>query len=656
MQRHKQGIGLKITVIVAAATLIFLIVSVGLSYFCLFDPLKNEEMNSRKAMASLMSGSITGIIDSQAEFVKVSVSTEALRWAVESSNSKYNGTDAEAAKRSILSVDSEWLKSADDHPSIQEFLGNRASLFLRSTAEQGSGLFNIVVADRYGALVGASYRAPSIYCGNEDWFRGIVSGTNPGILCKEAILDEPSGKWAFPIVSAIINDKGEVIGAYKALMDISALSKPLEGFGVGKGGKAVLVDGRGYLIFYPGIKPFSNKFCEYNELKKLLSVTSGYSVIETAYMGKGKTAVAFSPITSPILSNKGIRLYVIVSESSRELFYPLNRLAFKIAVFSMILALLVLIAAWAVFKSSFTSPVRKLLDDVKRLGEGKLDSRVNIKTGDEMEDLGTALNNAAQNLGHIMSSIKMLDKERAECKITQERFEKESIGLLSLMTQIHRLLLDVDKGVETATQEAVKSKNDKQRMELESLRSRSSGLIKSLEKEIYAVKIETGNLVCDMQPKDFRDIIKESVFAFEPAIREKGLSLKLDIPAGKLNICADAQKIKLIFTILVDDAVRFTNKGVIEIAVKELHDSVECSVSDTGEGIPAELQKRIFDRHQMREVSTQGPEAGRSLGLFIAKGIIEMHKGKIWVTSDPQTGTKFTFILPKYTEDPQKHI
>ncbi len=652
MEKHRIGIGLKIAAMVAMSTLIFLVVSVGLSYFCLFDSSRNDTMSSRKNMANLMAGSVADTIGSQAELIKINASTDVLKEAVEASNVIYTGMDAEAARRYILDINSKWLKSALDHPFIQEYLGNKASLFLKSNTKQKSGFFNILVADQYGALVGASYKGRSFYCGDEDWFKEIVSGTKSVILFAESIFDEPSGKWAFPIASAIVNERGEVIGVYKALVDVTVFSKPLEGFGAGKSGKAALIDDRGYLIFYPGVKPFSNKFCEYNELKKFLSDTKSYSVIDTAYMGKGKTAVAFSPVTSPILLSRVVRLYVVVSESSKELFSPLNRLAIKMAIFSMILMLLVLIAAWAVFKGLFTSPVRKLIDDMKRLGEGKLDSRVNIKTGDEMEDLAAALNETAESLGHITTPMKMLDQEKSERKITQQRFEKENIGFLSLMSQIHGLLLDINKGVEAARQEASRLQNNKQKMELELLHSACVDLIKSLEKEIYAAKLEAGILEFKMEPKDLRDIIKEIVFAFEPKIREKGLNLKLDIPAGKIYVYADMEKIKRVFVNLVDNAVKFTNKGVIEIAVKELPNNVECSVSDTGEGISMEIRNRIFDRSQISAASTQEGERGRSLGLFITKGIIEMHKGRIWVDSESQKGTKFTFILPKHNENP----
>ena len=645
--KMRKDIGLKITIIVAVATLVFLVASVGLSYFCLFDSSRNDTMSSRKNMANLMANSIADIIDNQAELIKINASAGVLKEAVEESNAKYKGIDAEAARRDILDIDSRWVKSPDDHPFVQEYLGNKASLFLKSNTKQKSGFFNILAVDRYGALVGASYKPRAFYCGDEDWFKEISSASKARMSFREAIFDEQTGKWSFPMACAIEDDRGEVIGAYKTLIDISVFFKPLEGFGTGKSGKAALIDDRGYLIFYPGIKPFSNKFCEYNELKRLLNTTRGYSAIDTAYMGRGKTIVAFSPIVNPTLLNNGAKLYIVVPESSGELFSPLNSLAAKMVIFSLILAIAVLLLAGGVFKGMFAVPVRELIDGMRHLGEGRLDYRVNIKTGDEMEGLATALNEAAENLGHITTSIKTLDQEKSERKITQRKFEKENSGFLSLMSRVHGLLLDITSGIDKARQEAIKANNESQKRDLELLESRAGNIIKNLEKDIYASKLETGSLEFNMEPKDLRDIIKESIFAFEPKIREKGLDLRLDIPKSSLLIRADKDKIKQVLDILMENSLMATEKGYIAISVTQTKDGVECSISDTGIAIPKESINKVFERFSgfSRIPSQEGSWIDPC--FYILKQIIEKHGGMVDIESEPNKITKFTLKLSK---------
>lgn len=647
MKNFRKDIGLKAIFIVALSTAIFLAASVSLSYFYLFDSSRNNTMESRKNMADLMAGSIADAIDNQTELVKISASAGALKEAVEASNEKYAGMDAVAARQYILDIDSKWIKSAGDHPFIGEYLGNKASLLLKAGITQKPGVFNILALDKYGALVGASYRPRGFYYGDEDWFKEVVSAKKTGMSFGEAVFDEPSGRWSFPVASAIENDNGEIIGAYNALIDVSVFFKTLESFGAGKSGKAALIDSRGYLIFYPGVKPFSNKFCEYNELKKLLSDSKGYSVISTAYMGNGKMSVAVSLVTSPMLSENGMKLYVVVSESSRLLFYPLNNLAVKMVIFSLILTLMVLILAWMIFKGIFTQPIKKLIDGMRNLGDGRLDYRVDIKTGDEMEDLGRALNNAAESLSHITTSIKVLDKEKSECKITQEKFEKENIGFLFLMSEIRGLLLDIDKGVEGARQDAIKSQNEKQKTGLELLHSRSASLIKALEKEIYAAKLEAGNAEFKMEQSDFRDIIKESIFAFEPKIRDKGLDLRLDVPKLALPMRVDKDKIRQALDILLENSLTTTEKGYIAISVIQTKEWVECSISDTGIAIPKESISEIFDRFAGFSRIPQQKGSWIDLGSYILRKVVEKHGGKVYVESGTDKVTKFTLKLPR---------
>lgn len=259
MENPRRAIGLKITVIIAVSMLVFLGVSVGLNYFSLFDASRNDTMESRKRMANLMAGAISETIDTQAELLKVNASSGILVEAAEESNAKYKSMDAEAARRYNLDIDSKWIQSPGDHPLIQEYLGNPASLFLKSNTKQRAGFFNILAADKYGALIGASYKSRSFYCGGEDWFKEISLGSKNKILLGDAIFDEQNGKWSYPLAAAIENENGEAVGAYRAFVDISMFFKPMESFGEGKNGKAALIDSRGYLMFYPGVKPFSNK-------------------------------------------------------------------------------------------------------------------------------------------------------------------------------------------------------------------------------------------------------------------------------------------------------------------------------------------------------------------------------------------------------------
>ena len=110
---------------------------------------------------------------------------------------------------------------------------------------------------------------------------------------------------------------------------------------------------------------------------------------------------------------------------------------------------------------------------------------------------------------------------------------------------------------------------------------------------------------------------------------------------------ADKDRIIQVFTNLVGNALKFTKQGRIEISVVDRTDVVECGVYDTGPGITKEDLPLIFSKFQQFSRIAGSGEKGTGLGLSITKGIIELHKGKIWVESEVGQGSKFTFTLPK---------
>ena len=113
------------------------------------------------------------------------------------------------------------------------------------------------------------------------------------------------------------------------------------------------------------------------------------------------------------------------------------------------------------------------------------------------------------------------------------------------------------------------------------------------------------------------------------------------------SILANEERLKEVFSNLISNAFDFTDQGSIEISIQEKDAIIECSVSDTGRGIPEALLPGIFGKFQQSGKS-YGPGAkGVGLGLAIAKAIVERHKGRIWVESKLGQGASFRFSLPK---------
>ncbi|MCX5702978.1 MAG: ATP-binding protein, partial [Candidatus Omnitrophica bacterium] len=164
-------------------------------------------------------------------------------------------------------------------------------------------------------------------------------------------------------------------------------------------------------------------------------------------------------------------------------------------------------------------------------------------------------------------------------------------------------------------------------------------------------KVEAGKIQLKKGLVDIISIAKGIVSFFGPQAKEKGLELKPSYSEEKIYAYVDADKITQAFTNLVGNALKFTEKGYIEISVEEKGNNVECAVADTGIGISSGDLSRVFDKFQQFGRVAGGGEKGTGLGLSIAKGIVDLHNGKIWVESEINKGTKFCFTFPKYTKE-----
>jgi two-component system, chemotaxis family, sensor kinase Cph1 len=139
-------------------------------------------------------------------------------------------------------------------------------------------------------------------------------------------------------------------------------------------------------------------------------------------------------------------------------------------------------------------------------------------------------------------------------------------------------------------------------------------------------------------------LIHEAAQALEPLAAAHTLRLEVDLPSLLPSILGDRQRILQVLTNLVGNAIKFTEKGgQVRIEARRMDDAVCCSVADTGVGIPADQVDHVFERYWKGKA--EGRE-GTGLGLYIAKGIVEAHGGRIWVESRVGQGSRFSFTVP----------
>jgi len=168
----------------------------------------------------------------------------------------------------------------------------------------------------------------------------------------------------------------------------------------------------------------------------------------------------------------------------------------------------------------------------------------------------------------------------------------------------------------------------------------SQRMRKTIEDTLEIYKIEKGRQY-EKKATDFDEMIKAVTDQFTPIARQKGLEFGTDVP-NLPEIHCDPKAMRTVVENLVENAIKYTDKGRIDVAARSDDGKISVSVKDTGIGIPEEAQKYIFGRFY--RVSAGGSGAG--IGLSICKHIVESHGGTIGFTSSPGKGSTFEFTLP----------
>jgi two-component system sensor histidine kinase VicK len=165
-----------------------------------------------------------------------------------------------------------------------------------------------------------------------------------------------------------------------------------------------------------------------------------------------------------------------------------------------------------------------------------------------------------------------------------------------------------------------------------------------LKDVLYLGQLEASRL--QTHRTDLNAFLHERLEVFRVAASEKAIALVLDLPPEKVHVAIHRDKFGRILDNLLSNALKFTPAGgTIRVSLQAHDGRVRLTVHDTGLGIPAELQPRVFDKFTSASRPGLYGDTTTGLGLFITKQIVEMHQGEIWLESTENEGTTFYIEL-----------
>jgi signal transduction histidine kinase len=159
---------------------------------------------------------------------------------------------------------------------------------------------------------------------------------------------------------------------------------------------------------------------------------------------------------------------------------------------------------------------------------------------------------------------------------------------------------------------------------------------------------EAGELQMAAQQVDVRELVQATIERVHTAAREKGVSLRAELPESLSPIVGDRQRLAQVLFNLLSNALRHTPPGgQITVSAQQVgKEDVQVSVQDSGEGIPPAELPHVFERFYRADRARSRDTGGSGLGLSIARSLVEAHGGRLWADSVEGQGSTFTFALP----------
>jgi signal transduction histidine kinase len=184
---------------------------------------------------------------------------------------------------------------------------------------------------------------------------------------------------------------------------------------------------------------------------------------------------------------------------------------------------------------------------------------------------------------------------------------------------------------------------------------RNASRLKEIIESLTSVdNYQTGGALVRSRKVSIARIIEDVCISFNDMASKKNVRLKKVLPPGQdMWVDVDGGKVAIVLSNLMKNAISFTNSGgEVVVRGEKQPDYIKVSVKDNGIGIPSKDLAHVFDRFYQVEDHLTRRHGGMGLGLSVAKVMVEMHGGRIWVDSEEGQGSIFSFILPIHAEPP----
>lgn len=393
-----------------------------------------------------------------------------------------------------------------------------------------------------------------------------------------------------------------------------------------------LISGKEIVVFNEDGIIISNSIFEYTKGEsmpdELISILREGRYVERDYFNPD-TSEHYFFVGRPIIQNETFGGGVLVFSSITEIhhfMYDIRNWTIGSIIIAIILAL-----GFTIFMSKkLSKPLIEMEKATRAIAKGNLNTKVQIRSKDEMGSLAKAINDLSIELNNYR-----VNRSELLANISHE-----------LRTPISYL-----KGYAQLINRHQYRNNQELESYSEVIEKESNRFAKLIQELFELSKMEEGRIKLFLQSIDIEDVIESTIQKVKLKATNKNLDLVCKVDDKLPSITSDGAKIEQILLNLLENAINYTEQGQITVRARNEKDFIIISVKDTGIGIPNEDLPFIFDRFHRVEKSRSREKGGTGLGLAIVFELVKQLKGTITVQSEPWTGSNFILSLPKKFEE-----
>lgn len=278
-----------------------------------------------------------------------------------------------------------------------------------------------------------------------------------------------------------------------------------------------------------------------------------------------------------------------------------------------------------ILSRKLANPLLEMEKATRKIAKGDLNTRVSKGTKDEVGSLAAAINDLAVELHRYRSN-------------KREFFANISHELRTPITYL--------EGYANALENNLYQSDEEKKQYHQIIQQEARRLSKLVNDLFELSKLEEGKIELHFEEVDLVEVVENALIKTKIKVKEKGLQIDFNRLPNIPSIYADGLRMEQIVMNLLENAIRYTEKGLVKVKLSKELDSVILAVEDTGIGIPEEDIPFLFERFYRVEKSRSRDFGGTGLGLAIVKQLVELQGGAITVKSKVRKGTCFELTFP----------